>query len=768
MWGILNMVKLRLHRRGAVLYLVVLFALSFLSLLSVNTPSVKAEVTPSLVATTTQSWGGVGATYQDSIFYAEGLWWIFYSSGTNGYYKTSADGETFSSATLVRTNILVMYYMSVVHNGSHVAYVFSKTDTYNELYFRMGKTFSNGSIIWSAAESELTMTGTAKAMDPDICFDSNDEIWIGYGEHYSNNTGFGYVAKNTWKNGSWNMQSGFPYKFCDTNFAQATGCPACWVSVTPLTNGKVYPIVHGSQDASSYRAEGNLWDGDSWEGSEYATEGETNCASICAVEEGDTIHLTYTRFPYPSGGVFYGKYTYGTGWESETQLMITGFGQLVSAFRSETSAFHVFWIIQPEGTGTLGRYLTLQNGVWDSHYTQWLSDDENATGSDKLMVCHNYETDEIGFLITTTSSSPYNIKFAVLPSGVYSFQLYGLYDEDTGYRDGEVSVTAYFIDKEPETFTVNGSKNVFHISQPLYFKFDLATNDREYWVSAEEYTGSIYIFNASSTVYTIDFIDLAGALEDYPFVTASRYINGTLHTVEKRKVDAEKKILMALENGEKYTVTIRDGASYVFGDLLMTSETTVTLTLKGIEFPQNVILAYRYVRLYAERHNGFTSISMLYQDLDENTDNVVCNVKYRNGTVAYTSTQYTNTFNVTWTSANENITYFVEMDATHNDYGVINYRATMYRTFSEQPWSLDFLGSIPGISTADLIPAFIILCFAGVFSKVNAYVAAFMATAVALFLTWYGWISIPAGMLVSALFLAIFMGLVAHKARSGT
>jgi hypothetical protein len=353
----------------------------------------------------------------------------------------------------------------------------------------------------------------------------------------------------------------------------------------------------------------------------------------------------------------------------------------------------------------------------------------------------------------------------------YLFIFYGLFNEDTGllYDASEraVNVTAHFTTGENMTYTfeVNGTYSLGIFYKPLYFKFDLV-NNREYWLGEDENTAVIYIFNVTSTVYTIDFIDLAGALNDYPFVSAKRYVNGTAHIVEKRKVDVEKKIIMALKNGEKYTITIQDGSSYEYGDLLVTSETTITLTLKGIEFPQNVILAYRYVRLYAERHNNYTSISLLYQDLRTDTENVSCEINYRNGTSAYTSTQYTNTFNVTWTSANENITYFVAMDAVHNEFGTINYRATMYRTFSEQPWGLGFLGSIPAVNTADIIPSVLILFVAAVFSKVNAYVAAFMATGFALFFAWYGWISIPAGLLVAALFMAIIMALIAKKERS--
>ena len=346
------------------------------------------------------------------------------------------------------------------------------------------------------------------------------------------------------------------------------------------------------------------------------------------------------------------------------------------------------------------------------------------------------------------------------------FTFKGVYDEDTGVLKGgserTVQITAYFTSIAPETFTLNEIHWYGHAYQPLYFSINTSLN-RQYWLSEGEYGGIIYVYDTTLSSFTIEFIDLAGVLGDYPIVTASRYVAGSLTVVEKRKVDIEKKIVMSLKQGEKYTVTIKNGAMYVFGDLLCVSS-PITLTLKGIDFPQNVILAFKYVRFYADRHNNFTSISMLYEDLDENTDHVVCNIKFRNGTVAYTSTQYSNTFNTTWTSADYNTTYFVEMDSYHNDYGVLNYRVTMYKAgFGATPFNLEWLGSIPGMNIADLIPSFLIFGVALVFSKVNAYVAAFLACVVAILLTWLGFISIAPGLLMLGLFFSILMGLVAKK-----
>ena len=188
----------------------------------------------------------------------------------------------------------------------------------------------------------------------------------------------------------------------------------------------------------------------------------------------------------------------------------------------------------------------------------------------------------------------------------YQYAFHGLFNEDSGllYSPSEraVNVTAYYIDETSETFEVNGTYTYNTSEIPLYFLFDLSTQDREYWLGEDEINIDIYVFNQSLTTYTISFLDLAGALDDYPLVEAQRYVNGSLMTIEKRKVDAENKISMNLITGVKYNLVIKDGSSYTFGDVLMTSTTTFQLVLKGIEFPKETLLTCKYVHIYGYRH----------------------------------------------------------------------------------------------------------------------------------------------------------------------
>lgn len=350
----------------------------------------------------------------------------------------------------------------------------------------------------------------------------------------------------------------------------------------------------------------------------------------------------------------------------------------------------------------------------------------------------------------------------------FNYIFHGLYNENTGLltNDG-VNVTAYFTDaSSPQTFEVNGTYNINFTGRPRYFLFDL-TNDREYWVSEDADYGEIYIFDDGTTKYTIAFLDLAGVLDDYPFVEAKRYINGTLRIVERRRVDIDEKIEMSLINGVTYTLSIQDGASYTYGDLVMTSTTTVQLTLKGIEFPKETLLTYNYVRIYAIRvlgASGTGNITITYQDTLEQTVSVDIYINYKNGTNIYNATETADSFSHVWASALNNTDYRLVVSINHARYGVYLWRQYFPRSFSDPPWALGFLGTLP-FATNIIIPSLLILFAAGAFSQINAEVGAFMAVVTAATLTYLGWIPIAPGYLITAFTLAILMGLIFAKRR---
>lgn len=354
----------------------------------------------------------------------------------------------------------------------------------------------------------------------------------------------------------------------------------------------------------------------------------------------------------------------------------------------------------------------------------------------------------------------------------YNWVFYGVYNETTGLLSPTgTNVTAHFNDgTSPITFEVNGTTTQGFVTKPEYFTFDDLTNERQYWLSDSEDSGVIYIFDDATTTYTVVFLDLAGALDDYPFVHAQYYINGTLRTVEKRKVDEEKKIHLNLVNGRKYNLVIIDGSSYTFGDLLLTDVTTIQLTLKGLDFPKETLLVYQYVRIYSTRAFGNPNgnITITYQDTLNMTNEVGLFINYRNGTTnAYNATETASSFVHTWTSALNNTDYRLVANINHSRYGVWTVRQYFPRIFSDPPWGLGFLGTLPFV-TSVIVPSLLIIFVAGCFSQINAEVGAFMAVVVAALLTYIGWIPIPAGYLITAFCIAVFMALIVGKRRLQT
>ena len=353
---------------------------------------------------------------------------------------------------------------------------------------------------------------------------------------------------------------------------------------------------------------------------------------------------------------------------------------------------------------------------------------------------------------------------------VYCVVFYGLYNETTGLlMNSGVNVTAYFTDgTAPDTFEVNGTYSYGWQTKPQYFVFDLGDKDRQYWLQEQEDNATIYIFDDTpKTTYTIEFLDLGGVTDERPIVESQYYVNGTAHTIERRKIDVEPKIVMNLVNGRKYVIQLKDGVSYTFGELLMTSDATVSLTLKGIEFPQDNLLTFRWVQIYCGRTFGNPNgnITVTYEDLQNATVTVDIYITYRNGTYAYGGVENADSFIHTWTSALNNTDYTVNATITHASLGTLTAKWFLPRSLTTAPWSLDFLGTLP-FATSTLLPMFLVLCFAGLFSALNAPLGAFLTVMATIILVYLGWITVSGGALIAALAFALMLAIVYAKRRA--
>jgi hypothetical protein len=369
-------------------------------------------------------------------------------------------------------------------------------------------------------------------------------------------------------------------------------------------------------------------------------------------------------------------------------------------------------------------------------------------------------------LVPSNSNYKYSIYCTIDETFSYNYYFYGLYDEDTGLVDGAVNVTAYWDDgTAPETFEVDGSSYQGFDSSPEHFFFELGSVDREYWLSADEgddLTTSIYVFNASLTSYTLTFYDWTGALSTYSWVSAIRNINGTEVVVDKRKVDEEIKVVMGLEMYKKYSIELEAivGTTYTWGELSMTSDTSVKLVVKGTEFPQDVIQTYRYVRVYGYReayNTSHDSIVHLYEDTQEATSSVNVTIYYGNDTVAH-SYLYSDTdsFTYTWSEADNETSYYSVVTITHATYGVLVFRQSFLRGFDDAVFDLSFLGSLPsGADVNSLLPTGILLVITLAFSALTSGIGGIVVVGFAGIMDIMGWIDFDANLLVLTVILAV-------------
>lgn len=479
----------------------------------------------------------------------------------------------------------------------------------------------------------------------------------------------------------------------------------------------------------------------------YITEDNSDTDFNVTIQNGQP---TYPHIPLQTGDYYYDHYSGDGGSRNTTDGLSVG-----SYWNITFSEDGLDWISL---TGYTKLCLRSSNDI-----------NEISSTGDEYIVFYSAETGGqqkaklyITYTVPTTPSE-----------GAYSYTFYGPFDEETGYAlDENVTVGVWSSEGLGfETFNLTDGSYIYNVSTLVrFFQFTFEDGSkRQYWVDPSEagnYT-EIYVFWANTTTYAINFLDTTSILDTYPFVTAKRYINGSLYTVEKRKVDIYNTVLLNLINGRTYTLYLGNAeTTYVFGELTMTSTTGVQLTLRGVDFPKQTLLTQKYVNCYAYR-NG-TSIIIYYNDTSEATQSVSISIQYSNFAEAYSNVLYTNSFSLEWTEADEDLGYVVVVTATHETYGTLTYKTILPAdtSVSVAPFNLDWLGTWT-FSSEYLLPSFIILMVAGCFSALNAEVGAILMCFVAIVLTAMGWIPIPAGFLVTGITLAIIMALVAHKRRGG-
>jgi hypothetical protein len=376
-----------------------------LVVLSVPTATI-TTIGPSTIATSTTTDADI-MPKQPKSFYQNGLFWEFFSNGTDIVYYTSPNGTTWTSQGTVRAGGSKGNQFGVFADGTYIHYVYSISNGNNNspLYYRRGTTNSDGTITWTAAEQ------TAVAADAHHCFeyaavatDTNGVPYIIYSLR-GDDTGV-VVTKATTADGYWSgTASGFPYTLIAGNYE---GSP---VRLTSGKMGFVYGIGKGYPLVRTY-------DGSNWNDAQQLGHIIQESVAYNMVAQRDDIHIVYLTAS--SLNVEYGKYRYsGNSYGREIALQSacsSTDSYPVIRLDPATNDLYAFWSGCPTTNHMYYRQYQASTSTWLTT-VDWITESDGLTANNRLQSHGQFLLNQAGVMYMSKSSSPYNMRFAALQLG---------------------------------------------------------------------------------------------------------------------------------------------------------------------------------------------------------------------------------------------------------------------------------------------------------------------------------------------------------------
>lgn len=283
----------------------------------------------------TQAHYGWSVNYpkQRKMFFIHKKLWVFYSDGRDSVYRTSDDGQSWSSPTLAHKNGHYGHRTSFAFDGSYLHMAHNAAAAGESVVYRRGKPDASGAIAWSSEQTVATVSSQHNVMYPKVIVDDQGSPWVSYvlckgGPH--NAPYDAVIVKSSTNDGTWSTAKGFPHNLVSDNpdsYPDVTG--------TPMREGKTYWMVNRKK-GEPYR--GKLWNGSSWGQEEHVSQGGGSYGLFNLLAEGDTIHATYL-----TQGARYRQRNPQTGWGEEKIVMHRAGGHL-SLTQAGTQHIIVTWL----------------------------------------------------------------------------------------------------------------------------------------------------------------------------------------------------------------------------------------------------------------------------------------------------------------------------------------------------------------------------------------------------------------------------------------
>lgn len=334
--------------------------------------------------------------FQRKTFYAKGRFWVFAADGTNMVYYSSTNGGDWTSATSVRSCDWGSKF-SVWTDGDYVYYAYANSSS---IYYRRGTLQTNGNITWDSEETVSTSYNSAE--HPVIIKDSNGYIWISYTD-VTDSSKYPFVIKSGNSDGSWGTTpSGFPYQLSTTANSR------WFTTIAPLTGGKV-TVFYDYDESNIYC---RSWNGSSWL-SETQTSSQThNAETFSVVADGDKVCLAFQKIT--TSNIIYVEYSYSSNSFGSEETVIskveTRNSPPIISKSNLTGYKYIFYLNYPSyhhiyRTSTRDNFGTTKDWIDESS--------ETIQYPDRIQVFSSSDNKYIGVVYTTSSSSPYHLKYAI-------------------------------------------------------------------------------------------------------------------------------------------------------------------------------------------------------------------------------------------------------------------------------------------------------------------------------------------------------------------
>jgi hypothetical protein len=346
------------------------------------------------VATTTSA---TGAGYQHKSFFAYGLHWVLYSDGTDGLWKTSPDGLTWSAAQTFKAGVVAQSIWNMVFDGTYVHYVYLSTST--NAYYRRGLPDINGDITWSAAEQTVALGSVNNTNFTTLCVNTSGYAFIGY--RYVTGGGatyYPYVIKNADNDGTWTTDS-------DSQMTAGACDGSARAVVTALSDGSVYCCYNLTGTGA---IKGKLWtSAGGWGGEETPSDVHVIPAyqAYSVASYGTNVYLAMRELTTNDTLVFHRE---GGSWTvAEDNIEVSTVAQNPAISVNADGDLVVLVEDYPAGHVS---YYTRVGTTWTER--EWITDANTKSGFG--WASEREQDEKIGFVYLCNAGSPYDIKYIFL------------------------------------------------------------------------------------------------------------------------------------------------------------------------------------------------------------------------------------------------------------------------------------------------------------------------------------------------------------------